>query len=317
MTYIFPVLMIVLGSFLEIWYYQFRFSGDGIQPWLSVIIGVALTLLLSLAVYKRRERWAWFIIIPVALYSIMATSAGQAFSLNEILSQDTRVVVQQEYIDDEIEDIRDRIAWIDDELKRLRSQIDATVETLEDRAMWRTTLAAAEDREIRLTEERKELQAKLSGYRQESTRHEDVVERSRNIYQFYADLFGWSEEWLQFFLQTVLSTFVAAMSPIGIMTLPKKKKRRTYSKQGVTNEQVERWVRINWIGIRTGKSNKILPHDTYRTFLQERGKPYSKTVYEDIFSRAVKSGIIQRTGEIAERDEKKAVSIMKGVDTVK
>jgi len=315
----FSISMIILGSFLEIYYYAFRFHSDGITLWLSIIIGIALTLMLALAVYKRRHTWAWFIIVPVAAYSIMATSAGQAFSLGEVLRTESQAAVEQEYIADEIDDVTSRISWIDSEISRLQEQIDGTVDTLQDRAVWRTTLAVAEERQDELRDERLEHARRLTELRSQRTVHESVRRRGRNIYEFYGELLSMSEDWLQFILQTTLSAFIAAMAPIGILTLPQQgKKRRRHKKPatttGVRQEDVERWVRVNWIGKRTGKSQKILPVKTFNQFMHDRGVSFTQQTYNQIHGKALLSGVIRNDGAILEDDEKIAVHRILSVD---
>jgi hypothetical protein len=79
---LFCILMIGLGSFLEIHYYKFRFENDGIETWLAIIIGIALTLFLCLAIFERKKKLMKLLIISLVIYSVLATSAGQSFSLS-------------------------------------------------------------------------------------------------------------------------------------------------------------------------------------------------------------------------------------------
>jgi len=306
--------IIIIGSFLEIWYYRFRFVNDGISSWLAITIGIALTLLLALAVFQRQYWWAWAIIIPVSLYSVFATSAGQAFSLGEILREDSTKQVQSEYTMDEIDDIRSQIDWIDSEIKRISESIDTTVDSLEDRGMWRTTLADAEKRQRELREERKQLTAELSELHKEARQHESVEKRSRNIYEFYGNMFHWDKEWLQFILQTILSTFIAVMAPLGIIVLQstgiKKPTVKKPSTDKITSDKIGRWIQISWIGIRSGKSKKILPKQTYESFLKDRGKIFDRQEYETIYNAAVKSGAIAEDGRIIEKNETEAKKLI-------
>lgn len=314
----FAIGMIAIGSFLEILYYRWRFVNDGIESWLSITIGIALTLLLVLAIFQRKYKWAWMIIIPVSLYSVFATSAGQAFSLGEILQVESGKQVRSEYVIDEIVDIESQITWIDTETERISASIDATVNSLEDRGYWRTTLADAESRQRELRDDRRELSKQLSELRGQATQHEDVEERSRNIYEFYGNMFGWDKKFLQFALQTILSVFIAVMAPIGIIVLQKPKRRRP-SKSAKKQKQpvlpkdtITRWIRINWIGIRSGKSKKILPRKTYKSFVEDRGESFNRQEYNRILNIAKKKNIVADDGRIIEKNEDKAASAVQG-----
>lgn len=220
MRKLFSIALITIGSFLEVWYYSFRFHSDGIATWLAWTIGSALTLLLSLLVLIRGKRWAWFLIVPVAAYSIMATSAGQSFSLNQLLQTESIQQAQEAMRQDQIDELTAQIKRIDAEYDQITQAISATAVTLEDRGRWRTTLTAAEDRQRELTDQRKQLTDQLATIRAEATTHTGVEQHTTNIYEFYHGLFGWNARWLQFILQTVLSAFIALMAPIGIVTYP-------------------------------------------------------------------------------------------------
>lgn len=73
------VLLMGFGWFLEVYYYQFRFSGDGVHPVVSIVIGIGLTLLLT-ALFVSPSVLKTFIIIPLLLFSIYCTTSGQNFS---------------------------------------------------------------------------------------------------------------------------------------------------------------------------------------------------------------------------------------------
>ena len=69
----FAISLIIIGSALEIYYYAQRFYNDGIKIWLSIIIGISLTLFLSLLMLKRESKTIWLLIIPLAFYSVLCT----------------------------------------------------------------------------------------------------------------------------------------------------------------------------------------------------------------------------------------------------
>ena len=300
--YIFPVSMITMGSFLEVFYYFWRFSNDGIATWLAVSIGAALTLLLALAIIQRRNKWAWTIIVPLAFYSIMATSAGQAFSLGIVLEAETEAQVEEAYRQEEIRAVQSRIDVLQSEYQEIRGQINATVTSLADRGYWRTTLAAAEARQAELRVLISESQAAITELRREAVSHENIEEKSTNIYEFYHRLFGLDPVWLQFILQTVLSAFIAVMVPIGILTLPRRETaplakapkagRPAGRKKSEWEGHVHQWVSANWIGVRTEKSWRILRRETFDKFCSERGNEMTDYRYRAIKAAAERAGVV-------------------------
>lgn len=239
--------LIALGSFLEIYYYQARFTADGIILPLAVIIAVALTVFLELSVIGRR----YWIAMPLIAYSIIATSAGQAFDLG----------LQTRYhraSDQEQAALASRIDWLDEQIDTIQEQIEATVSSLQDRAVWRTTLARAEELQAEYRTERTELSGRL---------YELTRDRGVNVYEFYAGLTGWSAEVIQTILQFALSVFIAMMAPFGIVMLPGGPARERVD----IGPYIDRWVQTNWIGVRTGKSASILKRDTMQDYLATRG----------------------------------------------
>ena len=301
--FVFPVSMITLGSFLEIWYYYWRFNNDGIAAWLAVTIGASLTLLLALAIVWRRKGWAWLLIVPLAIYSIVATSAGQAFSLGIVLEAESRVEVAEAVRQDEITEAESRIALLQSEYQDIREQINVTVGSLADRGLWRTTLAVAEVRQAELRELITDNQDRLSTLRREAVTHEAVDAKSTNIYEFYRDLFGLDPGWLQFILQTVLSAFIAVMVPIGILTLPQREQpaakaqkagRPTGRGRAQWEASVNQWVSANWIGVRTKKSNRILQRETFEEFCSQRDIVFTDYRYRVIKAAAERCKVVDK-----------------------
>lgn len=282
----FSVSLIIIGSFLEIFYYSYRFINDGISIWLSIIIGVALTLLLSLAVYKRKQRIMWLIIIPVSIYSILATSAGQSFSLG--IKEEIRFEEQaeQEYIQEEITETLNQIESIDKELSKINEQIESTVSSLEDRYEWKFTLARAEERIDELKLERSELKIILNDLRSKATIHQEVETANINIYEFYHKLFGWEKNIFQFVLHTILSAFIAAMSPIGIITLSLKNNKLLKKSNDYIKPYIKRWIQLNWSGYRTGRSETILKKETFDEFMKKNNEVFSTQKYNMILKAA-------------------------------
>lgn len=301
---IFSIAIICVGCLLEIYYYFFRFINDGIDPWLSIVIGASLTLLLAFAVFNRKRKWAWILMIVLVTFSVFSTSAGQSFSLGVKQREAKKIETSEGYQTDEIKNLISRREAIDTELQDITQQINKTVVTLEDRAIWRTTLAAAESRKTELSKERIEVDNKLNTLYSENTiygneNNSDNISAVVNIYDFYSGIFGWKPESIQFILHTILSVFIAIMSPIGLLSYPQRenntsrkigRKRDKKIKRGIKKPislsdkwrpWVERWVHANWLGVKSG-NKEILSRIEFDRFCTARGYSFSEAKYKRI-----------------------------------
>ncbi len=309
MIKLFAILLIIFGSFLEIYYYAYRFTNDGIETWLSIIIGITLTLLLCLAILNRNKKHIPLLIITLIIYSILATSAGQSFSLSLFQKEDIQEDIQEEYRQDEIEEIKYRIEQIDEKYSQIQSGINETAQTLHDRGVYRTALEKAENQQLLLNEERSQLQGRLTELRQEAISYEGIEERKTNIYEFYNRLTFITESWLQFFFQTWLSIFIAIMAPLGITTLQdiKPKKEEEQEPRQTWIKLIEKWVHINYFGIRSKKSRNILSETNFFEYTKSHGKEFSKRNYNKIKNIAIKTKCINSSGMIINNNEAEVI----------
>jgi len=286
---LFPVLLIIFGSFLEVYYYAFRFYNDGIPVWLSIVIGVALTLLLAMAVNQR----TWAIVVPVAIYSIMATSAGQSFSLSEKVQAEIQEESKNVFILEEIEDLESQIDWLDGEISRLSAGVAETASNTQDRAWWGKYVKADEERIENYRQERRGLAEKLSTLRSGAVVHSEVKKPLRTtIYDFYSDLFAWPADWLQFIFQTVLSGFIALMAPLGILAIKKPVEKP---------EKFDRWKNLSFVGIRTGKSDKLLSKEAFFSFIKKNKEDFTQNEYNRCLEYAIDRGLVKRSGKIIQK----------------
>lgn len=314
MIKLFGISLIIIGSFLEIWYYQYRFSNDGISIWLSVVIGTALTLFLCLAILNRDKKNIKILILTLIIYSVLATSAGQSFSLSLFQETEHQEDIQEKYRQEEIIETQNRIQEINLKYSQIQNAIEQTIETLHDRGAYRTALEKAETEQRLLNEERTELKNQLSELRSEAITYEGIEDHKTNIYEFYNRLTFISEEWLQFIFQTWLSIFIAIMAPLGITTLqglPKKEKsvKKPYEEKrdNLLIKMIEKWVYINWFGIRSKKSNRILSKKTFFEYSKSHGLEYPKRQYDKIKNIAIKNESINNKGEILNENESEVV----------
>lgn len=315
MKKLFSILMIAIGSFLEVYFYVWRFNQEGISIPLSIIIGAGLTLLFTLAIYQRSEKWAMWIIIPVAIYSVSATSAGQYFYFNKNQNEKAAVSVRENYFLEEAEDIKAQIARIDKQVEGIIQTIDGSTEELRDRAVWRTALADAEKRQKELEARREVLSSRLSKIHEELKTHDQVTIKDENIYSFYGEITGGNPGIFQIILQTLLSTFIAVMSPIGIITYSGgKPPAKNKLKKKYDLEKVSDFIHTHWVGIRSGQTDEILTLGSYRRFMHNKGLEVNEDEYLKTISDLKKIGAISKDGTILEKDEKKAINMLMSVD---
>lgn len=314
---IFSIALIVFGSFLEIYYYQFRFQNDGIETWLAITIGIALTLFLCLTILQRETTLTKILIIALIIYSVFATSAGQSFSLSLFQKTETAIDIKELYNQEEIKEIRYRINQIDKKYKQIQSGINITADTLYGRAHYRTALKNAENKQKELNKERSGLQKRLSELRVAAISHDKIEKKKTNIYEFYNTLTGLSVKWLQFTFQTILSIFIAFMAPLGIIAIQTKKTRRYTKRKPIEATDwrplVERWVHASWIGKRSGKSNNILPESTFLEFTSAHGQDYTKKQYKIIKKAAERKKCIDKDVIIVYNEEEAIKRILQEV----
>lgn len=306
-TNIFALLLIGLGSFLEIYYYIVRFQNDGIDFWLCLCIGVALTIALNLLVYGRDKKYFKIGIAIMIVYSVLATSAGQNFSFQNLNNETVSEEIQSLYISDDIEDVKNQIANIDERIYKIQSDIDQTVNSLSDRAYWGRSLPVAEKAIKDLKIERQNLRDYLREITPMAKSYNKIKTTKQNLYQFYNELIPIPVKLLQFLFQTILSMFIAAMAPMGIiMFVLKPKTRRRKKKIIISNDMIKKWINISWTGIRTGKTNKILSKDVFLKFCLEKNDTFGASLYSKLFKLAIKSGVIDKSGVVIESDTERA-----------
>jgi hypothetical protein len=204
--------MIGLGTILEVFFYVARFQQDGTSLLLSLLIAAALSLLMALGVYNK---WLW-LVLSVGVYSVFSTSAGQTFSL---LARENIVASPTSMLQSSFQNDTSRL---DKEAEKLNKDMES-VSTVEEQAKYRTTLQQMRQRLASIQEAKERLVEQEKASNKESFEAKKEAIKATNIYEFYASMGQWHlVEWLKFILHSVLSTFIAIMVPIGIITWPKK-----------------------------------------------------------------------------------------------
>lgn len=319
---IFSIILIIIGSFLEVYYYISRFQGDGIDFWISAIIGGALTLFLSMAVYSRNKKISQVLIIALIAYSVLATSAGQYFSYQEIKNENIVEAVQDSYTVEEIQRKKQELENITKEINKLNQTIEESTETLEDRWYYRNTIAAAEKTKEDLRARKDKIESELSNKTETAKTYDDKQVQSENIYGFYNRLtFGFlGEDFLQFFFQTLLSFFIAMMAPLGITIITGSKRSKKQIKRKppkisnkISHSIIKKWIGINWVGLKRGKSDKIISRESFEKFMETQTEIITREHYNNILLLAIKRGLIKQDGTIIEKDESKAFRKIKSL----
>ena len=308
MKKLFSILLIIIGSGLEIYYYAQRFVNDGITVWLSIIIGISLTLFLSLLMLKRDNKIIWLLIVPLAVYSILCTSAGQSFSLSEMHNSQVAAAVQEDNRSEQIKEYKHEIELLDKELEKLSDQI--TVNTTWARSRYGDAVEAVQKRQDEIKSEKKVYQDQINALRAQQTVSATREKETTSIYQFYYKLFGFNAGILQFILQTILSFFIASMAPFAIILMTSEKpepvKKRKYTKKQGTDysEYIEKFVNVCWIPFRKNRSDKIVDKRQFVDWMRQRKKSgkesilFTDKIFDIIKNHAIKQNIIDENGII-------------------
>jgi len=277
------VVLLVLGSFLEVYYYYYRFTRDGTPGEIAIIIGLALNFLLMSVVIKK---W-WFLIIPLVIFSIVSTSSGQTFALMQKQEDENKALYVPEFSALENDS---RIAR--EELEAINKQIAGTVTTLEDRYEWKNTLRLAEER-------KREIEARLAGNRGRVREigTSEKKDRNESIYTFYARMGNGMcrADWLKFWLHTALSVFIAFMAPCGLAMLEQDRGEGAEDREAKKMSK-DTWVRFMWRGMRKG-SKGIPSADQMREYCYIAGIPFDLSKHEEYKKEAIEKALISpKTG---------------------
>lgn len=303
---IIPYILIPVGIFLEIYFYTWRFLNDGIDLWLSIVIGTGLTILLTALIAYRHIKYAVPIAVVVAFYSVFATSAGQAFTLTETINVQSIDTARENRREEMIIDYQNQIDILQSEYDTIQTQKTETVKTLADRYYWKNTLKKAEDRQDEILSEKKALQDQIDQLRAVQTTHKEIKKVTTNIYQFYNKITRLSAEWLQFILQTLVSVFIAVMAPIGMIMLDIK---QLPLKIKITPDMIKNWVSISWINIKNKRSDLIFSENDFFEIAKRRNFNINPQAYKKIKNAAIQKKLLDKN-KILVYDITQAVEIL-------
>lgn len=307
LRYIPPAVLIVFGWYAEVYWYYFRFVADGNSVQVAIAQGVALTLFLSIAATFKRGWGKRLLIGALVAYSVFATAAGQSYSLEIVRIANASETAKQEAALRRIADIDADISVASAEKERLQAIRAEGAPTLADQSLWRTALA-------NLNEDIAEQEAVIAALTAEKLSIIDTGEvKPPDIYTRYSNLTGIPVVAVESIFQLVLSLFIALMAPVGVAIWPKppkvkatRKPRIAEPKERVSRKLIDRWVQVNWMGLRNKTGSKILQTKSFEEFITRHGEQDLLPTYQAIHTAAVRAGVVGPEGGILTTSETEA-----------
>jgi len=299
---IFCIAIITLGSGLEIYFYVFRFIGDGINLPIAISAAVALELLLAFSVYQSQFNKIFLIIVvTVSIYATIQTSAGQTFSLmsHDSLAGVKVVTDANKIVLAEHEKNIERLGLEADSINKQLSSLTK----LENRAVYAKSVYYANNRLDKINKDiMKSINviSDLSGKQSES---EKLTVHDMSVYDFYASIPKWSHmDKLKFIFHTFLSVLLTLMTPIGILSWHSKSDKKVKTKK-ITKEQIDNFVYSAWYKVRGKTGMNILPELSYNEIMQRNNFKNILGVYPELYNVCISVGLITDKGTIIEQNE--------------
>ena len=297
--------LLVIGSFLEIYYYQYRFSGDGTEEWLAWIISIGLTVLLTAALFFRNKKGIIIGIISLLIFSVLSTSAGQSMSMAQ--KSINKITVQNE---EKIDRLNDQKLRKRDRYNKINELIDSSITNFDDMWEWKNTT-------LKYEQELSDIENEIIFIDQEidkllNPEISDINDQS-NTYVFYNKLFGWNIIWSQFIFQTILSIFIALMAPYGLMLITSNQeiKNKDQIKYDIDKliPMIRFWIQISFQTLKMGKE-EITPIKMFYKWVDKKGIDFPKKTYKEILNAAINTGIISNKYVILFKEQQKAFDLL-------
>ena len=225
------------GWFLEVYYYQFRFVGDGTPFWIAIIIGVSLTLFLS-SLFINMNKKKYMLSFVLILFSMFYTMSGQNYSYSKSQNANSTINSQAATIQNKYDYYTVRI---NETRKSIQYKDSILPDDIKDRTYLNKNGVQPLLKEINGLKEELEI---LEGKRDHlDLGNVEIV--SLSAYEMLANDLGLSSPTpLKLISQAVLSLFIALMAPSGIRILsntyhptPPKKTVKTATK-AVKNDEL-------------------------------------------------------------------------------
>ena len=289
--------LIICGSFLEVLYYYNRYISEGTHNVVGLIQGAALTALL-MGLFLIRSKWyIWLFIIPLAIYSIFNTSAGQRQALILKAESTIKNINNQQIETLEATKLRKIKAYESEAALK-----ESSFESIQDRARWRTAAAVSDDILDSKDSDIDIIDAQILALRTVTIEESETAK----LYKFYSDLTGISSKWIQLWLQFALSFFIAVMAPVGLILYPKDEDNTDW------DFLIREFVHTNWVGIRTGQSRSILKKSDFLEFKHGKNIDFPSKSYDLIKKAAFTCNAVDKDG-ITDDNETSAINGMKKI----
>jgi hypothetical protein len=205
--------LILFGYFTEVFWYRFRFVSDGNSNAVAIAQGIALTIFLSVSVVIKNKVAKFALITGLVIYSVIATAAGQSYSLELVRLQSIREIQEQEQAQMKYDDLQSTIDINRREWTQLQEQKSSL--SFEDQYEWKNTLARVNERIAELDTIIQQAQDEQIALIKDSDIKPD------DVYTYYGDIIGVNPDVIQTILQLALSLFIALMAPVGIAIWPR------------------------------------------------------------------------------------------------
>ena len=311
MTLIPPIILATLGCGINAQYFNLYFLDAGYPVGLSTVMAISFIGFESF-LWFRSDQYKW-LKVSMVIFSILVTLSSQFSSTS---ARETEAVTVINQAAGHAEDV----ARYERELEEINA------------AMAAINQARTEDFMFTRTD------ADLNYYRAEKARYEDLLTEARaanweavsesvsvrTIYDWFAvDLpeilrDGIAPDLIRVLFQLFSSFVLALMAPVCLTLVRNRPIVRHVDPEQPTPEpepkrdwsqEVKRWVNMNWIGIRTGKSDGLLSENSFYQACGNRGVLFSREDYAAIKKAAEKQKIVDKN-VITCKDEIDAVKAL-------
>src|SRR5574344_360005 len=266
-----------------------------------VAIGIMIVLFIFLS-WSRRFFVPWFIFVVVTVFF------DYSFTLETTRLQSQEVMVQT--------------AITDPELLRLQSLIDGSDTTLANlhdqynKAMKRDTLDE-------INEQIKTENEKLTKYNADYKNRALIVEKDSKKAKISAnDIINaipraWKDGryialviWALIFIgvQLIVITSIDNKKIAEPVEIKMSTRRRKNIPEPLQEDDVSRFVKLNWYSPDTGTTSNIMQKDSFLDMIKTRGETFSKSTYNRIVSTAKKKKVIDNDGKILELNQTLAIN---------
>jgi len=282
----------------------------GHTPMISIFLGIIggaivmlmtwmfLTGIRNKGIERVVKLGTWFLAV------VLIVSLNWAFTSQNILIQTDASTTQKEDITFQVEFRKTQILSTQDQIEKL-------IEKESKLNIWQT-------------DERQSINEAIEKARSELTilldnkieLNEKEIISALNVFDKMAVPLNWAAKdmsdlwWILAFL--ILQLFAVLTAPKNEDDIEVKKKRK-YTRHYTDlelNKAIETWIKINWMGKRTGKDDKILPKDIFFNFMKNRNEVFDGNTYNLIYKTAINNKILDNLTILIE-DEEEAIKIIK------